>query len=155
MVRTPSLGIIALALCAAACQHAPKVAVAPTPLPVSPSVALLADSTAASKAALELERLKMLTIYAPWAKQLRAVEDRIFATDLQLLRVPSEAALVAMDRVLRTLDQRQAGLTTEIDQLLVTYTTDAAPVQRAEEEMRQLLVRRIELRVQRSLYASR
>ena len=155
MARTPSLSMIVLAFFSAACHPATRAAIAPTPNVAIQSDPVLADSAAATKATLELERLRMLTIYEPWSKQVREIEDRIFAADLRLLRVPPTAALAAMDQVLLKLDQREAGLTAEIDQLLVKYKGDAAPVQLAEEEMRQLLVRRMELKVQKGLYNAR
>ncbi len=155
MARSFPLSALSLVLAIGACHPMSNVAAAPTPRRETRPVSLLADSAAAQKAALELERLNLLTRYEPWADRVRAVEDRILAIDLQLVLLPARDALAAIDGVLVSLDQREAGLRVEIEQTLTKYHIDAAPVRRLDNEIRHLLVRRIELQAQRSDYIIR
>jgi len=156
MVRSLVVSLLVVVATTAGCRPPAAVAASPRAVPSTPALTttqrLLADSAARQKGTLELARIKLLATMETWAQPVRQLEEQLFVVDMQLFRLPPVAALAAMDGVLNVLDQREAGLQVELDQLRVKYTDAATPVRRTEEELQQLTFRRMELRAQRGLY---
>jgi len=156
MVRLPVIGLFVVVTTTAGCRPPAAVTASSRSLPSAPALTtterLLADSAARQKGTLELARIKLLATMETWAQPVRDLDEQLVAVDMQLFRLPPMAALAAMDGVLNVLDQREAGLQVELEQLRVQYTDAATPVLRTEEELQQLMFRREELRAQRGLY---
>jgi beta-lactamase regulating signal transducer with metallopeptidase domain len=113
--------------------------------PVSERELRLADSVAARTSALELTRVKLVTRYSPEFPSTRVVDAKLAALADVTEGLSAPAKRRVRDAVIRSLDERHAGLGLERQQLLVTYDASSPTVTDVTKEQVAIEARRREL----------